>query len=168
MSAHADPIRPRGLVARVGGWAARRRRAVLIGWLVALVGVVAVSQSAGTDYRNSASLQGTDSQRAAYLLERDFPAKSGDSDQVVFRARNGRMTDPAVCVPNAMGTMPAETAAADPDDEPPGVWSSCWGLRVLAGWSAASSVVTVLPIITAPAALASATHVASMRATFCA
>jgi hypothetical protein len=33
----------------------------------------------------------------------------------------GRITEPAVCVPNAIGTIPAATAAADPADEPPGV-----------------------------------------------
>ena len=35
-----------------------------------------------------------------------------------------------VWVPNASGTIPAATAAADPLDEPPGVWSSACGLRV--------------------------------------
>jgi len=33
----------------------------------------------------------------------------------------GRITDPAVCVPNVIGTKPAATAAAEPADEPPGV-----------------------------------------------
>ena len=33
----------------------------------------------------------------------------------------GRITDPLVCVPSASGTIWAATAAADPDDEPPGV-----------------------------------------------
>ena len=73
----------------------------------------------------------------------------------------GRMIEPAVCVPNASRTMPAATAAAEPEDEPPGVCSRFWGFRVLAGWLAANSVVAVLPIMTAPAALASPTHAAS-------
>jgi len=33
----------------------------------------------------------------------------------------GRMTDPAVCVPNATGTIQSATDAADPDEDPPGV-----------------------------------------------
>ena len=33
----------------------------------------------------------------------------------------GRITEPLVCVPIAAGTCPAATAAAEPDDEPPGV-----------------------------------------------
>ena len=46
--------------------------------------------------------------------------------------------DPAVCVPNASGTMPAATAAAEPLDEPPGVCASAplpvRGLLVGPGW----------------------------------
>src|SRR5258705_3462318 len=33
----------------------------------------------------------------------------------------GLITEPSVCVPNASGTIPAATAAADPDDDAPGV-----------------------------------------------
>ena len=46
----------------------------------------------------------------------------------------GRITEPAVCVPYATGTMPAATAAADPLDEPPGVRSGSCGLTVTGGW----------------------------------
>ena len=57
----------------------------------------------------------------------------------------GRTTEPSVCVPSAAGTSPTATAAAEPLDEPPGVWSSFQGLRVRPGWRHANSVVTVLP-----------------------
>ena len=43
------------------------------------------------------------------------------------------MTEPFVCVPTARGTMCAATAAAEPLDEPPGVWSGLWGFLVLPG-----------------------------------
>ena len=33
----------------------------------------------------------------------------------------GRITEPPVCVPSASGIMPAATAAAEPEDDPPGV-----------------------------------------------
>src|SRR5947208_3159876 len=36
----------------------------------------------------------------------------------------GRITEPPVCVPSASGIMPAATAAAEPEDDPPGVWSA--------------------------------------------
>ena len=45
----------------------------------------------------------------------------------------GRMTEPSVCVPSASGTMPAATAAAEPDDEPPGVCFEFQGLVVAPG-----------------------------------
>src|ERR1700722_1416215 len=34
----------------------------------------------------------------------------------------GRITEPAVWVPNAIGSIAAATAAQEPDDEPPGAW----------------------------------------------
>src|SRR5687768_14371269 len=74
----------------------------------------------------------------------------------------GRITDPPVCVPSASGIVFAPTAAAEPDDEPPGVCSGLCGLRVLFGLTLASSVVTVLPITMPPAALIWATHEASV------
>ena len=43
------------------------------------------------------------------------------------------MTEPLVWVPSASGTMPAATAAAEPEDEPPGVRAGSCGLRVLPG-----------------------------------
>jgi putative drug exporter of the RND superfamily len=81
-----------GIVARVGGWATGHRRLVLLGWIVALVGAFGASSAVGTNYSNSFSLKGTDSQRAVDLLKRNFPAQSGDSDQIVFHARSGNVT----------------------------------------------------------------------------
>ncbi len=63
----------------------------------------------------------------------------------------GRITEPPVCVPSASGTCPSATAAAEPEDEPPGVCVPRSGFFVLPGVRTASSVVTVLPRMTAPA-----------------
>ena len=57
--------------------------------------------------------------------------------------------------------MPAATAAADPLDDPPGVCAGLCGLRVLPGVRVANSVVTVLPMMTAPAPRRSDTTAAS-------
>src|SRR2546423_9448671 len=65
----------------------------------------------------------------------------------------GRITEPLVCVPTATGTWPAATAAADPEEEPPGVCLGFQVLRVSAGCMYAISVVAVLPIAFTPAAL---------------
>ena len=43
------------------------------------------------------------------------------------------MTEPPVWLPSASGSMPAATAAAEPDDEPPGVCARLRGLRVSRG-----------------------------------
>ena len=64
----------------------------------------------------------------------------------------GRMTEPLVCVPRAPGTKPAATAAAEPLDDPPGVWSGFQGLRVFPGKRKAHSVVTVFPRTKPPCA----------------
>ena len=70
---------------------------------------------------------------------------------------------PAVCVPKASGKKPAATPAAEPEDEPPGVKAGLCGLVVGPGWRVANSVVTVLPITTAPSLRANATQAASER-----
>ncbi len=72
------------------------------------------------------------------------------------------MIEPVVWVPKATGTMPAATAAAEPLDEPPGVWAALRGLVVGPGENVANSVVTVLPTMIAPARRDSATLAASV------
>jgi hypothetical protein len=56
-----------------------------------------------------------------------------------------------VCVPSASGVTPAATAAALPEDDPPGVCARSCGFRVGPGSKYANSVVTVFPKTTAPA-----------------
>ena len=84
------------MVARVARWCIEHRRRVLIAWLVLLVAALAVSSAVGTRPANQFSLNGTESQRAQDVLTRAFPAQSGDLDQIVFHARQGRITDPAI------------------------------------------------------------------------
>jgi RND superfamily putative drug exporter len=96
MSATEATPERRGIVARVGVWAAAHRRAVPLIWLVLLIGALGISGAVGTKFANNFSLPGTESQRAADLLKRDFPAQAGDSDQIVFAARQGAVSDAAV------------------------------------------------------------------------
>src|SRR6266540_3215010 len=74
-------------------WTIAHRRIVVVSWIVLAVGVLAVSQAVGTRNANNFSLPNTDSQRAADLLQGRFPAQAGDADQIVFRARTGKLTD---------------------------------------------------------------------------
>ncbi|MGH3099414.1 MAG: hypothetical protein ACRDPU_00375, partial [Thermoleophilia bacterium] len=85
-----------GLIARVARWCVDHRWRALVAWLVLLVAALGLTSAVGIRPANQFSLQGTESQRAVDLLRRDFPAQSGDIDQVVFRARQGRITDPAI------------------------------------------------------------------------
>jgi putative drug exporter of the RND superfamily len=89
------PQKP-GLMARVARWCVAHRRRALIAWIVLLVAILGVSSAVGTRQANQFSLKGTESQRAEDLLKRDFAAQSGDVDQIVFHARQGRITDPAI------------------------------------------------------------------------
>jgi putative drug exporter of the RND superfamily len=86
-------------VATLARWCYQHRWIVLVGWLVALVGTGAVSSAAGTDFRDSFSLPGTESQAAIDILERDFPAQSGDAATIVLHARVGVLTDSALQQP---------------------------------------------------------------------
>ena len=72
------------------------RRLVAIGWIAVAVGVFAISSSVGTRKSNNFSLPNTGSQRATDLLTTRFPAQAGDSDQIVFHARAGKLGDPAI------------------------------------------------------------------------
>ncbi len=95
-SAGVGPSPNLGLVARVAGVAVRHRRMVVIGWVLLLIAALGISTAVGTEYSNNFSLPGTESQRAADLLGRDFSAQAGDADQIVIAVRQGRITDAAV------------------------------------------------------------------------
>jgi RND superfamily putative drug exporter len=71
-------------------WCYRRRRTVLVTWLIVLVAFVAVSKAVGGHYSESLQLPGTESQKASDLLDADFPSRSGGSGQVVIAASDVR------------------------------------------------------------------------------
>ena len=61
----------------------------MAGWLLALVVVVGVSTAASSSFNSNLSLPNTDSQAAVSLLTQNFPAASGEGDQVVIQATHG-------------------------------------------------------------------------------
>src|SRR5271170_5560565 len=81
---------------RLAGWCVEHRKVVLGIWLVALVGSFAASQAAGTAFSTKFQLPNTQSSEALNLLEKQFPAVSGSSDQIVLHARSGTVRDAAV------------------------------------------------------------------------
>jgi RND superfamily putative drug exporter len=74
-------------------WTINHRRIVVLAWIAATIGVFAISSSIGSKTASNFTLPGTGSQHAVDLLKGHFPAQSGDADQVVFRARTGKLTD---------------------------------------------------------------------------
>ena len=84
-----------GTVARVAVWTTRHRRRVLLCWLVVLVATIAGFKGAGSNFSNSLTLPGTQSQAAVNLLARNFPAQAGDQDQIVFATSLASITGPA-------------------------------------------------------------------------
>ena len=83
-------------IARLTRFCIDHRRFVILGWITVAVAALALSSAVGTRYATNFSLPGTESQRATDLLKRDFPAQAGDSDQIVFAAKQGTVSDPAV------------------------------------------------------------------------
>ena len=70
-------------------WCFAHRKVVVAGWLLALVVVLGLSQAMGSHFNSNFNLPGTDSQAAANLLSKNFPAASGEGDQVVVQATHG-------------------------------------------------------------------------------
>jgi RND superfamily putative drug exporter len=83
-------------MAVLGRWCFRHRRLVLAVWLVGLIGFTVVSQAAKTDFSSKFQLPNTPSSTALSLLQKQFPAVSGDSDQIVLHATQGTVTSPAL------------------------------------------------------------------------
>jgi RND superfamily putative drug exporter len=77
-------------------WCFRHRKIVLTLWLVALVGFFAVDRAAGNAFSTKFQLPNTPSATALNLLEKDFPAVSGGSDQIVVHATSGTVRDAPV------------------------------------------------------------------------
>jgi len=77
-------------------WCFRHRRLVLVLWVVGFIAMGAISNGVGSTYANSFTLPATDSSRALKLLQTEFPAVSGETDTIVWRAAQGHVTDQAV------------------------------------------------------------------------
>ena len=74
---------------RFATWITGHRKTVIIGWIVALIGVGMLAGSAGSDFSEEFKLPASDSQEAFDLLETKFPAQSGDTATIVYKADGG-------------------------------------------------------------------------------
>jgi RND superfamily putative drug exporter len=74
---------------RLAHWSFQHRRTVVAGWLLTAIVVVGLSSASGSKFNSNFNLPNTDSQAAVSLLNRNFPAASGEGDQVVIQATHG-------------------------------------------------------------------------------
>jgi RND superfamily putative drug exporter len=74
---------------RFATWCTGHRKTVILSWIVALLGVGMLAGSVGSDFSEDFKLPASDSQEAFDLLETKFPAQSGDTVTIVYKARGG-------------------------------------------------------------------------------
>ena len=85
--------RPASRFVRLARVCSRHRWRTFLIWLLALFALQGLAAGVGIKKISSFRLPGTESQRAYDLLAEHFPAAKGDSDQIVFKARSGKLTD---------------------------------------------------------------------------
>jgi len=71
---------------RLAGGCYDHRRLVLVSWILALIALTVIAQVFGTHFQNKFSSGNTQSQQAANILAARFPAKAGDTADVVFHS----------------------------------------------------------------------------------
>src|SRR5262249_17577402 len=79
----------RPMLQRLAAWSYRRRRRVVVLWIVALILVSAIGSTVGSTFSQGFARKGTESQKAADLLEARFPSRAGDEGQIVFARARG-------------------------------------------------------------------------------
>src|SRR5271165_2482111 len=81
---------------KLAHWSTTHRKYIVLGWIVLLLGINVLAQSAGTSYSNNFTIPNSGAQRAADLLQQSFPAQAGDRDSIVYEVSSGSVLDPAV------------------------------------------------------------------------
>jgi putative drug exporter of the RND superfamily len=104
-------------------WSTTHRKRVVTGWIVLLVLSLGAASRLKNHFDNNLTLPNTGAQRASDLLHRRFPAIAGDSDQVVFQATDGKLTDRANRVHiertiAAVAHLPHVVSVVDPFQSP--------------------------------------------------
>ena len=114
---------PRGLLARWTRAAARHPWRVFGGWVILIALLAVLSNAFGASYTSVFSIPNSETQDALELLEERFPAASGDSATIVFRATDAPIDDPSVqqqinAVLDQARTLPRVIAVTGPADNP--------------------------------------------------
>jgi RND superfamily putative drug exporter len=83
-------------MAGLARWCFRHRFIVIGFWVVALAALALVNHQAGTAYKDSFNLPGTESTRALDLVKSVSPQQAGDSDTIVWHVTSGTVDSKAV------------------------------------------------------------------------
>src|SRR5215471_11075123 len=78
----------RSMLRSLAAWCYRRRRTVVVAWIIILIGSWGLAKTVGGDLLKTFSLPGTESQRTFDTLKETF-GQTGDPGQLVFKAKNG-------------------------------------------------------------------------------
>jgi RND superfamily putative drug exporter len=99
----------------------RHRWLILAVWIVLFLGINVMAQTLGSAYSNTFSLPGTNSTHAESLLQKSFPSKSGDVDEIVIQSLHGTIASHEAAI-NTMvakvGKLPHVASAVSPFTAP--------------------------------------------------
>src|SRR5207247_8720721 len=86
---HIDRDLGEVMLERLARWSYRNRWKMLVLWVIALIGIIALGNVAGGDYSSDFSLPGAESQKAFDLLQNRFQSRSGRTADIVSAASQG-------------------------------------------------------------------------------
>jgi RND superfamily putative drug exporter len=82
---------------KLAHWSFSHRRVVLAVWLILVIGLTVIHSAAGSAYKDSFKLSGTESADAQALLKQSSPQVSGDVDHILIATEDGKsITEPSV------------------------------------------------------------------------
>jgi RND superfamily putative drug exporter len=108
---------PLSALASIGGWAARHRGAVLIGWVLILVAAAIGHHALGGVYGDSLTIPGSPAQQGLDALKAHDPRAGGQGGQVVFVDNAGPLTSQRSTVEAArsnLSKLPHVLSVSDP------------------------------------------------------
>ncbi|HEY6526458.1 MAG TPA: hypothetical protein VIY10_21920, partial [Solirubrobacteraceae bacterium] len=105
------------MIETLGTWAARHRRWVISGWLIALVAVAIGNHALGGVYSDTLTIPGSSAQQGLNLLREHDKTAGGQSGQVVFVDHGGDVTSQRTAIEQTrsnLEALPHVLAVSDP------------------------------------------------------
>jgi RND superfamily putative drug exporter len=93
------------LLERLGSFVVRRHWIVIVSWLIILGGLLGARQAFGGDFVNDYTVSGSSSSAGLNRLNSDYPQQGGYAGQLVFRARNGPVSQRQQAVDQATSNV---------------------------------------------------------------